>query len=87
MKKVLMILMASLAIAALGSNAVAQDTEDDGIPTKLYKMGGEVIDGEIKRPNVVFFNVNERVKFERLLSLRNSFLPKVRASAESEVLR
>ena len=55
--------------------------------TKFYDFREQIIDGEIKRPTVIYSNAREKVKFERLLKLKKSFMPELFASGKERVFR
>ncbi len=42
--------------------------------SKFYDFSEQLIDGQRRQPTVLYTNIRERVKFERLLSLKKSFL-------------
>jgi len=44
------------------------------VRSKFYDFSEHFINGEIRKPTVLYHNTRERVKFERLLSLKKSFL-------------
>ncbi len=45
--------------------------------SKFYDFSAQMIDGQRRTPTVIYTDVRERVKFERLLSLKKSFLNKM----------
>ena len=55
--------------------------------TKYYDFREQIIDGEIRRPTVIYSNAREKVKFERLLKLKKSFMPELFASGKERVFR
>ena len=55
--------------------------------TKFYDFREQIIDGEIKKPAVIYSNAREKVKFERLLKLKKSFMPELFASGKERVFR
>ena len=55
--------------------------------TKFYDFREQIIDGEIKRPTVIYSNAREKVKFENLLKLKKSFMPELFASGKERVFR
>ena len=54
---------------------------------KFYDFREQIIDGEIKRPTVIFSGAREKVKFENLLKLKKSFMPKLFASGKESIFR
>ena len=45
--------------------------------SKFYDFGDQMIDGEIKKPTGQYINSRQRARFDRLLNLKKSFLPKM----------
>ena len=84
MTVVRILLTASLLIGAPGA-AVAQDGGD--AKTKFYNFDDLLIDGQYKKPQVLYTDARQKVKFERLLKLKKDFLPKLKATARDASLR
>ena len=55
--------------------------------SKFYDFGEQIIDGQVRTPSVIYLNTRERVKFERLLKLKKSFLPKLFATSREKVFK
>jgi hypothetical protein len=55
--------------------------------SKFYDFSEQLIDGEIKKPTILYTNVVEQVKFDRLLKLKKSFLPKLFMTAKEKVFK
>jgi len=79
-------LVISLLLLAAPSVSVAQDG-DSGKKTKFYNFDDLLIDGQYKKPQVLYTDARQRVKFERLLKLKKDFLPKLKATAKDGSLR
>tara|TARA_A100001015_G_C14609542_1_gene563663 strand:+ start:391 stop:597 length:207 start_codon:yes stop_codon:yes gene_type:complete len=56
-------------------------------PTKFYNFDDLLIDGKVKKPQVLYTDARQKVKFERLLKLRKDFLPKLEATKKDQALR
>ena len=54
---------------------------------KFYDFSEQLIDGEIKKPTTLYTDSRQRVKFDRLLKLKKSFLPKLFATAKERVFK
>ena len=54
---------------------------------KFYDFSEQLIDGEIKRPTTLYTDAREAVRFERLLKLKKSFLPKLFETAKDPIFR
>ncbi len=65
------------------STAFAQDD----VKTKFYDFDDMLIDGEIKKPDGEVFAGAQAAKFERLVNLKKSFLPKIQRTAKSDALK
>ena len=55
--------------------------------SKFYDFNEQVIDGEIRKPTSVYIDARQRAKFERLLSLKKSFLPKLFTTSKNKVFK
>jgi len=79
----LAILAGMLLVPAI---AVAQEAGDD-VKTKFYNFDDMLIDGELKKPDGFVYGKVEKAKFDRLLSLKKSFLPKIEETAKDDALK
>ena len=57
------------------------------LKSKFYDFSEQLIDGEIRRPTALYMDARKRVKFERLLKLKKSFLPKLFDSAREKIFK
>tara|TARA_Y100000034_G_scaffold64483_1_gene78013 strand:+ start:2467 stop:2640 length:174 start_codon:yes stop_codon:yes gene_type:complete len=55
--------------------------------SKFYDFSEQLIDGEIKKPTTLYTDVRKQVRFDRLLKLKKSFLPKLFATAKERVFK
>ena len=55
--------------------------------TKFYNFDDLLINGEYKKPQVLYTDARQKVKFERLLKLKKDFLPKLEATKADPSLR
>ena len=55
--------------------------------TKFYDFDDLLINGEYKKPQVMYTDTQAKVKFERLLKLKKDFLPKLRNTQRDPALR
>jgi len=55
--------------------------------SKFYDFNDQIIDGEIKKPTTLYTDSRERVKFDRLMKLKKSFLPKLFDTAKERVFK
>ena len=56
-------------------------------PTKFYNFDDLLIDGKVKKPQVLYTDARQKVKFERLLKLKKDFLPKLKQTQRDPSLR
>jgi len=66
---------------------LAQAAPKGGVKSKFYDFSDQLIDGDIKKPTALYTDARQKVKFERLLRLKKSFLEPMMQSAKEEVFR
>jgi len=83
MKRTLTTAAILLTLGAATSDALA------AAPTKskFYDFSDQLIDGEIKKPTALYTDVRQQVKFERLLSLKKSFLKALLRTSKERVFK
>tara|TARA_B100001094_G_C18107123_1_gene759020 strand:+ start:1062 stop:1337 length:276 start_codon:yes stop_codon:yes gene_type:complete len=67
----------------LGNEALAQSKPK----SKFYDFGEQVIDGEIKKPTALFTDSKKKVKFDRLLKLKKTFIPDLLQTSKERTFR
>ncbi len=55
--------------------------------TKFYDFDDLLINGEYKKPQVMYTDTQAKVRFERLLKLKKDFLPKLKNTHRDPSLR
>lgn len=55
--------------------------------SKFYDFSEQLIDGEIKKPTALYTSSRAKVKFDRLLRLKRSFLPDLMDTAREKVFK
>ena len=55
--------------------------------TKFYNFDDLLINGEYKKPQILYTDARQKVKFERLLKLKKDFLPKLKNTNKDPSLR
>ncbi|MSP71369.1 MAG: hypothetical protein EXR76_04130 [Myxococcales bacterium] len=80
---------ASIIIALLLSagSAAAQDKAADPVKTKFYDFNDMLIEGQYKKPQVLYTDARQKARFERLLALKKDFLPNLKFTARDGTLR
>lgn len=80
MKKIILIVLFLILIFANYSFA--------GQPkSKFYDFGDQLIDGKINKPTTLYTDARTKVKFDRLLSLKKSFLNSLYTTAKEKVFK
>ena len=59
----------------------------DSPKTKFYDFDDLLINGEYKKPQVLYIDNQTKVKFERLLKLKKNFIQKLRDTKRDSSLR
>ena len=81
MRKALIILVVVLGLGA--SNVQAKPP----VKSKFYDFSEQLIDGEIKKPTALYTDSRRKVKFDRLLRLKKSFMPQLFSTAKERVFK
>ena len=55
--------------------------------TKFYNFDDLLINGEYKKPQILYTDSRQKVKFERLLKLKKDFLPKLKQTEKDPALK
>ena len=80
MKKML---AAVVLVASLGGTiapAMAKEPK-----AKFYDFSDQLIDGEVKKPSTLYTDARSEVKFERLMTIKRSFIQDLLATAKERV--
>jgi len=97
MKTMLLFVMVLLAMVAFEASAFAQTAPKEGVAagasgggsvkSRFYDFSDQLIDGDIKKPTTLYTDARQRVKFDRLLRLKKSFLQPMLQSAKEQVFK
>jgi hypothetical protein len=55
--------------------------------TKFYNFDDLLINGEYRKPQVLYTDARQKVRFERLLKLKKDFMPKLKSTQKDPSLR
>lgn len=55
--------------------------------SKFYDFNDQVIDGEIRKPTALYTDARRKAKFERLLRLKKSFLPRLFDTSKMKIFK
>ena len=84
--QIVAVIYAAIFIAVfvlLGNDAQAHKSPK----SKFYDFNEQVIDGEIKKPTALYTDSKRKVKFDRLLKLKKSFIPELMKTAEERTFK
>lgn len=85
MKRLALVLLA-FATAAFMLVPTASAEPPQG-KSKFYDFSDQLIDGEIRRPTALYTDARQKAKFDRLLSLKKSFLPAMFQTSKERVFK
>lgn len=81
MRRVIVVLIILLSLVATHTRAKPPAR------SKFYDFSEQLIDGEIKRPTTLYTDSRQKVKFDRLLRLKKSFMPQLFKTAKERVFK
>lgn len=55
--------------------------------SKFYNFDEQMIDGQVRKPTYLYINIRDKAKFERLLSLKKSFMRKLFDTSKNPVFK
>ena len=85
MKKLKLCVFCSfLSVFLLASADVSSKTSPK---SEFYDFNDQIIDGEIKKPTTLYTDARQKVKFDRLMKLKKSFLPQLFKTAKERVFK
>ena len=61
--------------------------QEEDTKTKFYNFDDLLIDGNYKKPQVLYNETKSKVRFEGLLSLKKDFLKKIKETSKDSSLR
>jgi hypothetical protein len=79
--------VAAMVCGGLGLVSTAALAQEEDLKTKFYDFDDMLIDGELKKPEGFVYGALEKAKFDRLLSLKKSFLPRIEETAKDDALK
>jgi len=86
MKKILLATVAAMFAFGVAGQALAQEGGGK-VKAKFYDFSDTVIDGETKKPTDLYIDAKQKVKFDRLLKLKKSFLSAMMKTSKENVLK
>jgi len=86
MRRFIFVVLSVLAALAMAASAVAQ-SKGGAVKSKFYDFSDQLIDGDIKKPTALYTDARQRVKFDRLLQLKKSFLQPMLQTAKEQTFK
>tara|TARA_R110000824_G_scaffold338423_1_gene524896 strand:+ start:322 stop:579 length:258 start_codon:yes stop_codon:yes gene_type:complete len=80
--KLVLIFSITLFVSLISASATGKTPR-----SKFYDFSDQLIDGERKKPTTLYTNARQKVKFDRLIKLKKSFLPKLFKTAKESVFK
>ena len=74
-------------LSFLGLTASVFGAPPKAVKSKFYDFSDQLIDGEIKKPTALYTDARQQVKFDRLLSLKKSFLSALLQTSKERVFK
>jgi len=62
-------------------------TQGKDVKTKFYNFDDLLINGEYKKPQLLYIDTRQKIKFERLLRLKKDMLPRLKQTQRDPALR
>lgn len=81
------VLVAAALMMALPAIAQTKAAPAGGVKSKFYDFSDQLIDGDIKKPTTLYTDARQKVKFDRLLKLKKSFIQPMLQTAKEQVFK
>ena len=75
MRKLFILLIPLSFLLLVGEAQSKPPVKQNAVKSKFYDFNDQLIDGVIRKPTNLYVDARQKVKFERLLKLKKSFLP------------
>lgn len=75
-----------ISVAFCCSLATAEP-KNPSLKTKFYNFDDLLINGEYKKPQILYTDSRQKVRFDRLLKLKKDFIPKLKSTQKDPSLR
>ena len=85
MRYLLIFSVCLFSIFIVDEAAIAQEAKSS--PTKFYNFDDLLINGKVKKPQVLWVDARQKVKFEKLLKLKKDFMVKLKETKKDPTLR
>ena len=85
MKKFVFTVVAAAFVAGVWAPVSA--LAEGPVKSKFYDFSDQLIDGDIKKPTTLFTDARQKVKFDRLLRLKKSFIEPMLDTAKEDTFK
>ena len=62
-------------------------SKGNDVKIKFYNFDDLLIDGKVKKPQVLYTDARQKVKFNRLLKLKKDLIPRLKGTKKDATLR
>ncbi len=80
-------ILAAVMVLGIAMPSMAAEPSKGGVKSKFYDFSDQLIDGDIKKPTTLYTDARAKVKFDRLLKLKKSFMEPMLQSAKEQVFK
>tara|TARA_R100000008_G_scaffold74804_1_gene53735 strand:- start:102 stop:365 length:264 start_codon:yes stop_codon:yes gene_type:complete len=87
MRRFVLLIIAVVLAALLRVHVVEAKPPSNSTRAKFYDFSEQLIDGEIRKPTALYTDSRQKVKFERLLKLKRSFMRELFDTAKEKVFK
>jgi len=87
MRKIITFIVAVILALFIRAELVGAAPPKSSTKAKFYDFSEQLIDGEIRKPTALYTDARKKVKFERLLKLKRSFMRDLFDTAKEKVFK
>ena len=87
MRKIFILLIPLSLLLLVDEVQSKPPVKQNAVKSKFYDFNDQLIDGVIKKPTSLYVDSRQKVKFDRLLRLKKSFLPELFKTAKEPLFR
>jgi hypothetical protein len=80
--RVIISLVMTLSLLVISASTLGEETGDAKKRRTSINFEDELIEGEVKKPELFYLLQKKQFNFKRLIKLRENFLPEMRRTAE-----
>jgi len=87
MRKIITFIVAVIVALFIRAELAGAAPPKSSTKAKFYDFSEQLIDGEIRKPTALYTDARRKVKFERLLRLKRSFMKDLFDTAKEKVFK